>query len=215
MITSPGAGGGKDGDGLEPRRRYGRRSGRRTLYIRRRPPSPEGAPDAGRAYRAGVGRDYLQGDKTLAATNSFADVADDLRALPAGGKLSGHPTELLRSHAMRGLLERLREEFEAILIDTAPVLAVADAVPLAVLCDAVILVSAAGETHEEALRRSVEALRKVKAPIAGVVLNRYSPKAGAYYEGYGYYGQYGYGDADRVGQSKRPRRQKRAAYARK
>ena len=213
MITSPGPGEGKTVTASNLAVALAQ-SGRRTLYIDADLRRPRGHRMLGVPIEPGL-TDYLQGDKTLAATNSFADVADDLRALPAGGKLSGHPTELLRSHAMRGLLERLREEFEAILIDTAPVLAVADAVPLAVLCDAVILVSAAGETHEEALRRSVEALRKVNAPIAGVVLNRYSPKAGAYYERYGYYGQYGYGDADRVGQSKRPRRQKRAAYARK
>ena len=188
-------------------------SGRRTLYIDADLRRPRGHRMLGIPLEPGL-TDYLQrGD--VPNDTSFANVTDGLCALAAGGRLSGHPTELLRSQAMRGLLERLRGEFEAIVIDTAPVLAVADGVPLAALCDAVLLVSSASKTHEAALRRSVETLQKVRAPIAGVVLNRFSPKAASYYEGYGYYGQYGYGDAERLERSSSPRQRMRSAYARK
>ena len=188
-------------------------SGRRTLYVDADLRRPWGHRMLGVPLEPGLA-DYLQGSEAPAA-GGFAQVTDGLYALAAGGNLTGHPTELLRSQAMRGLLERLRGEFEAIVIDTAPILAVADGVPLATLCDAVILVSAAGETHEAALRRSVEALQKVKAPIAGVVLNRFNPKAASYYEGYGYYGQYGYGDAERLDRAGHPRQRMRAAYSKK
>lgn len=187
-------------------------SGRRTLYIDADLRRPRGHQMLGVPRDPGL-TDYLHGTKAPDA-DAFPVAADGLYALMAGGKLSGHPTELLRSQAMRGLLERLRGEFEAIIIDTAPVLAVADAVPLATLCDAVILVSAAGDTHEEALQRSVESLRRVNAPIAGVVLNRFSPKGGSRYGGYGYYGQYGYGDAERIEQGERSTRRTRSVYAR-
>jgi len=75
------------------------------------------------------------------------------------------------------------------IVDSPPVLAVSDAMALARIVDATILVARAGKSSRRAIQRAVSSLRQVKAPLLGAVLNDVSSDAGGY--GYGS----GYGDA--------------------
>jgi Mrp family chromosome partitioning ATPase len=94
---------------------------------------------------------------------------------------------------------RAAEDFDAIIIDSPPVLAVADAVVLSQFVDGVLVVTSIRKTQRPALARAVEVLRNGQANVLGLVLNRVGSNSGY---GYGYgsgYGQaYGYGAPKRA-----------------
>jgi polysaccharide biosynthesis transport protein len=96
-----------------------------------------------------------------------------------------NPTEVLGSPGMRALIAELAARFDTVLIDSPPVLPVADALILSGYADGVLVVVAAGQTRRAELRRTAEKLAQVSAPLAGIVLNKASTQ-----EGYGYYGDY-------------------------
>jgi capsular exopolysaccharide synthesis family protein len=122
----------------------------------------------------------------------FATDVENLYVIPAG-KAVPNPSEILGSRRMRDLLTRLRDEFDVIVIDTPPVLAVSDAMLLAPQSDGCVCVCSAGDTKLPAVDHALEALRDVGAPIAGIVINRFDARAA--YGGYGYgYGGYGYAE---------------------
>jgi capsular exopolysaccharide synthesis family protein len=97
----------------------------------------------------------------------------------------GNPTELLAGQRMHGVVAELSQRFDLVLIDSPPVLPVADAMILSSYVDAVLLVVSAGQTRRGELRRTVEKLAQAKAPVVGAVLNKASVQ-----EEYGYYGSY-------------------------
>jgi Mrp family chromosome partitioning ATPase len=86
---------------------------------------------------------------------------------------------------MRAVVAELSQRFDLVLIDSPPVLPVADAMILSGYVDGVLLVVAAGQTRRAELRRTVDKLGQAGAPVVGAVLN----KAAAQDE-YGYHGGY-------------------------
>ena len=127
--------------------------------------------------RFGVARTYglttnLAGeilDLTLQHTS------DDLDVLVAG-PIPPNPSELLSSHQMGVLINDLRNRFDYVVVDAAPVLAVSDALALAQFVDGVLVVVQAGHTPVNRVRNSLEALEQVSAPVVGIVLNRVDPR---------------------------------------
>jgi capsular exopolysaccharide synthesis family protein len=108
-----------------------------------------------------------------------------------------NPSELIGSTQMRELIERLRPDYDSILIDAPPMLAVTDASLLTSLADMVLVVVEAGRVPLKAARQMRELLQDISAPVAGMILNDKSGKGSEHY-GYGYYGgryygYYGYG----------------------
>lgn len=91
--------------------------------------------------------------------------------LLAAGAASRSTTELLDSEAMRRLLDELRRSYDLVVIDTPPLLACSDALPLTVLSDATVVVVRMDRTEHEALADAVAQLREVRASVAGIVLN--------------------------------------------
>lgn len=116
------------------------------------------------------------------------DVLENLDLLPAGSH-PPNPSELLGSEAMRRTLTQLRRDYEYIVMDTPPSLPVTDAAVVAAFADATILVMRSGETEEDAAKRAVEQLRRVRARVAGTVLNGVSARNDRYYT---YYSSRGY-----------------------
>jgi succinoglycan biosynthesis transport protein ExoP len=96
-----------------------------------------------------------------------------------------NPTELLASQRMRTILAELSQRFDLVLIDSPPVLPVADAMILSSYADGVLLVAASGQTRRGELRRTIEKLAQAGAPAVGCVLNKVSAL-----QGYGSYGGY-------------------------
>jgi capsular exopolysaccharide synthesis family protein len=109
----------------------------------------------------------------------------------ASGALDGVPAELLGSTHTHRLLEWARSAYDIVVVDTPPVISVADATVLAPQVDGVVLVVRAGSTARAALVFTVEQLRIVRAPMLGSVLNDVDLRRDAAYDGaYEYYGRY-------------------------
>jgi len=137
--------------------------------------------------------EILTGDITFAKAvhNTGIDGLD----LISAGTNPPNPSELLGSEAMRQFLLTQRKNYDHIIIDAPPVMAVSDAPVLTSVCDLVVLVIEAGRVPVKIAQRMRETLTNIKAPVAGFVLNDKTGK-GETYEYYGsrYYGKgYGYG----------------------
>ena len=104
-----------------------------------------------------------------------------------------NPAELLDSQAMRDLLEKARGKYDRIVIDSPPVLAVADASIVAGISDGVILVVKAAANPRKLAVRAREQLESVNARILGGVLNDVHVHGLGYYDSkYAYYGYSSY-----------------------
>jgi tyrosine-protein kinase Etk/Wzc len=87
------------------------------------------------------------------------------------GTLPPNPTSLVESATMRELLQRWREEYDNVIIDTPPVNVITDAALLGAHADGVVLIARAGMTHGAALGYALDQLRRVQAQVLGVVLS--------------------------------------------
>ena len=115
----------------------------------------------------------------------------NLFVLPCG-IIPPNPAELLGSKRMGQLIARLREEFDMIILDTPPVVAVTDALLLGRCADATILVARADVTRIDALLRAMDSVERSGANLLGVVLNNFNVANvyGSYYKYYQYYHYY-------------------------
>ena len=114
---------------------------------------------------------------------------EGLDALTAG-VIPPNPSELLSSERMKNILQRAKEEYDYVLIDTPPVLPVTDALIVSRFVDGVILTIASGEVKVEMARDVKTQLVHAGANILGVVLNKVRSEHHGY--GYGYYYYYGH-----------------------
>jgi receptor protein-tyrosine kinase len=114
---------------------------------------------------------------------------DNLWVMPSG-RVSDQPTELLQSEAMRELLANQREVVDFIIIDCPPVLAVADALVVAPMADAILYVANEQSTPRGAVFAARAQLDQVGARLLGAILNNVESKS----TGYAYYGQYVYAE---------------------
>ena len=97
-------------------------------------------------------------------------IKETLLVIPAG-RVSPSPTELLNSRAMELLLEELQETCDYVILDTAPVEAVADAQILSAKADGTLVVIKAGDTKINIIQDTLNLLSKVRGKILGIVLN--------------------------------------------
>ncbi|NMP16484.1 polysaccharide biosynthesis tyrosine autokinase [Thalassotalea sp. Y01] len=112
--------------------------------------------------------------------------------LPAG-QLPPNPQELLASNQFRQMLSELREKYDRIILDTAPVQAVSDAMIVARLADSHLYVVKAESTKESMIKVGMKRMTMAGIKIDGVVLNQVDlAKARQYQDFTGYYDQYGY-----------------------
>jgi protein-tyrosine kinase len=101
------------------------------------------------------------------------------------GPIPPNPAELLGSKAMEDLLALAVEEYDIVIFDTPPVLAVTDAQILANKCDGTILVVNSGHTEIEPAVKAKEMLLNSKGKLLGVVLNQKKANESQYYYYYG------------------------------
>ena len=111
------------------------------------------------------------------------------------GFVPPNPLELLSSEKFAEMLEKLRDTFDVVLIDSPPVQLVSDAVVLSQLASTVIYVVKADSTPYPLARSGIRRLAMGNAPLLGVVLNQLDlERAEKYYGEYSGYGRYsGYG----------------------
>ncbi|MCX7797371.1 MAG: polysaccharide biosynthesis tyrosine autokinase [Melioribacter sp.] len=107
----------------------------------------------------------------------------------SAGTIPPNPSEILGSSQMESFLEKLKNEFDYIIIDSAPLIAVTDSEILAQLVDGTILVVSANDTEIDLMERSVDLLRRDNLNFLGVVLNNFIYRSGygSYYKYYYYY----------------------------
>jgi receptor protein-tyrosine kinase len=114
----------------------------------------------------------------------------------AAGPTPPNPSELLGSQAAKKLLDDLRSQFDYVIIDSAPLLAVTDGAILATAADGALIMAKYGETKREQLAHAVGTLRDVGASLLGAVITLVPLRGtGTYSYSYNYSN---YGNRDRT-----------------
>ena len=105
------------------------------------------------------------------------------------GTIPPNPAEMLDSKEMRMFLNEMRKIYDLVVLDSPPIIAVADSEILSSMVDGTILIVSADTTEIELMRRSVELLKRETTQFLGTVLNNFSYKSGygSYYKYYYYY----------------------------
>ena len=117
----------------------------------------------------------------------------NLYLIPSGD-IPPNPAELVSSHHMKSLIDAARKNFDYILIDSPPIIAVTDAVILSTEVDGLILVVSSGFVNKREVSRAITLLKTVNSKILGVLINGLNIKRiyGSYYYYYHYYQYYYY-----------------------
>jgi len=111
--------------------------------------------------------------------------------LPLGSAPSVNPADLLVAARLQPLFERLRGQYDYVLLDTPPLNLFTDAALIGAQADALLLVARADKTDRDELRYSVQQLKNVQVTLAGTILNDVEFRRGSRYRlGYGYYYDY-------------------------
>ncbi|MBX9918734.1 MAG: polysaccharide biosynthesis tyrosine autokinase [Mycolicibacterium frederiksbergense] len=106
------------------------------------------------------------------------------------GAIPPNPSELLGSQSARKILQELRNEYDYVIVDSTPLLAVTDAAILAAGADGVLLIARFGQTKREQLTHAVQSLRDVDAKLLGAVFTMVPLRGGSSYGySYKYYGK--------------------------
>ena len=143
----------------------------------------------------------------VANDTGLTTVLTDMSSLPGGivstqlsglcllpsGPIPPNPAEVLGSRRMLELVEQVRAEFDLVLYDSPPVIAVSDPLVLTSLTEAVILVVKCGRFPHELIRQAKAQLEGVKANVLGVLLNSVDFKRDGYYYHSYYDSSYTYG----------------------
>ena len=118
-----------------------------------------------------------------------ADRHTDLHFITAG-QPSAEASELLQSDRMSHLLDNLREQYDVVVLDSPPVLAVVDARVLAQMSDITVLLINWGKTRRKIVQSAIALLQEAEPTLLGCVLNNVDVKRMSGY-GYGDAGAYG------------------------
>ena len=110
---------------------------------------------------------------------------DNLYVLTSG-PVPPNPAELLGSKMMKDLLNQIRMEFDTVIIDTPPLLAVTDAQIVASSCDGTVLVISSGKAEIENVKKAKDMLQATSSTLLGAVINNKKVTGDSSY--YYYYG---------------------------
>jgi capsular exopolysaccharide synthesis family protein len=121
------------------------------------------------------------------------DEGSGMHFIPSSGG-TANPQDLLGSQHMRSFLDRMRSQYDLIIVDAPPVLAVSDPIILSHIVDTTLYLVRWEKTPRPVVAGAMKILRSNGGPVAGVVLSRVNARKHALY-GYGdagyYYGRYG------------------------
>ncbi len=128
----------------------------------------------------------LDGAVVPVKAGELSDAIGDsmLDVIPAGA-IPPNPTELIDSQRMRELIAEAETAYDLVVVDTPPVLVVADSIPLMASVSGVLAVSGLGVSTHEAAAELAEQLERLDAPILGVVAN-FAEGSSRSLDGYGY-----------------------------
>ncbi|HEU4293807.1 TPA: polysaccharide biosynthesis tyrosine autokinase CpsD [Streptococcus pneumoniae] len=132
--------------------------------------------------------EFLSGTADL--SHGLCDTNIENLFVVQSGTVSPNPTALLQSKNFNDMIETLRKYFDYIIVDTAPIGIVIDAVIITQKCDASILVTATGEVNKRDVQKAKQQLEQTGKLFLGVVFNKLDISADKYGV-YGFYGNYG------------------------
>lgn len=137
----------------------------------------------------------LRGEATL--DESIQAVGDNaLHVIPAGGKASRDAVQLLASSNMTTLVKQLRRYYDHVIIDTPPVVELADAGIIGGMSDDVYLIARMQRTPQSLVQQAVRTLASYNAPVAGLIATDHQRAKRRYYYRYGQYRyRYAYANA--------------------
>jgi capsular exopolysaccharide synthesis family protein len=130
-----------------------------------------------------------EGDLTKQASLGITKLGENLFLLCSGGR-SKSPTQLLESPAFSQLIDRLKKNYDLVVMDSPPMGAVTDAMLIAERADEVIYVCRFGRALRKHIQIYIRALHNGKNEILGIVLNGLSTRRIEYYSNYRYYRSY-------------------------
>jgi capsular exopolysaccharide synthesis family protein len=116
-------------------------------------------------------------------------LGENLWVLTSGGR-SKSPTGMLESPLFGQLLEKLKREFDLVVVDSPPMGAVSDALLIAERTDEIIYVCRFNRAYRKHIRLYMRTLMNAKHTVLGIVLNGLSPRRIEYYSNYRYYRSY-------------------------
>jgi succinoglycan biosynthesis transport protein ExoP len=126
-------------------------------------------PETSELFETSPAGDY---DEAAIGKELLIDHTTGLNVLPLSVESRESPYIALGSSAMRRLLQTLRRKYDLILLDTPPLMARVDALPLACLADKVILLVDQQHTPRGAVIKVIDMLRRQGAPTTGVVFSK-------------------------------------------
>lgn len=113
------------------------------------------------------------------------DVTEGLDIITSG-VIPPNPSELLGSRKFQRFIDEMRDQYDTIILDSPPLLAVTDAQVLTTLSDGTVVVAQHGVTKKDEISQAKDLLEKVKGNILGVVLSQIPPEDNGYYYYYSY-----------------------------
>ena len=120
-------------------------------------------------------------DGSVALDQALLLLTSSLAVLPSGNAQKGNPSDLLMGSSMTSVVGTLRGQFDYVIVDTPPVLAVADTLGMVPLFDAVVIVVSLDATTSLEVADAEDQLQRVGACVIGAVINRTAPKSQRYY----------------------------------
>lgn len=133
--------------------------------------------------------DYLERDVPLEecvhVLLKSPDMMPNLRLLTRGN-MKNNPLESMTLEKMTKLLQELRRRYDFVVLDTAPIIPVSDALILGQLVDTVIMVVKVGDTSKKLVKRAIEMMKKQNIDIRGLILNNVNDIL-PYYYNYDFY----------------------------
>ena len=199
LITSPGPGDGKTTTAINLATVMAQ-NGSRVLLIDADLRKPRMHRDFGKPQSPGLTNRIAGKNSESAETSAILPTdVDGLFVMPSGNS-APNPAELLSSERMSKIIAMNARAFDHVIIDTAPVLGLADSMVLSRLVDGVILVASAGQTPKDSIKSSIRRMAQVRAPVLGMVLNSVDLESPdyAYYSSY-YYNYESDEDAEQSG----------------
>ena len=168
------------------------RMGKRVLLIDADLRNPSAHSYLGTHRQHGLSN-YLAGDDGVGAL--IQQVRPNIDLLASGPTVPS-AAELFSSDRLRDLIVRMTKEYDHVIVDSAPVIGLADAPLVSQAVEAVIFVAEAGRVSVRGLNSALERMNAASAPIVGAILTKLDQKNSLYGYGYSYSYTYALKDGD-------------------